>query len=244
MAKIFEKVIQSRINKHLHSLDHLFTGQFGFRSKIGTCHALGWFQKDVNIGLNDGKATTLVNLDLKAAFDSIWHEGLLFKMRTLGFNDNLLKMTSSFLANRSFVVRLNEFCSQRMDMPRGVPQGSVLSPTLFNIYVHDLPRHEQIKTLQFADDTSFYLTYNDARNAQDLINTYMVRLTKFFSKWKLVLNAQKTSLLHVVGSLQDTTPGFRRQIKRMKIVLKGQLIAPDYSVCIFQQIINFSSILN
>lgn len=109
-------------------------------------------------------------------------------------------------------------------MPNGVPQGAVLSPTLFNIFLSDLPTRIGIGTVQFADDTSFYVTYDNARLARDLINSYLTELQAYFVKWKLLLNPLKTSVIHLLGALRDTKPYFRKQVRSMEIRLNNQQI--------------------
>lgn len=90
--------------------------------------------------LNHGQFTTLVSLDLRAAFDTVWHDGVVFKMGRLGFSAFLSKLILSFLSGRSFSVKHGTYVSPRAEMPSGTPQGSVCSPILFNLFMSDVPK--------------------------------------------------------------------------------------------------------
>lgn len=230
LSKIFEKIIQIRINNRIYAIPGLFKNQFGFTNRLSTYHPLSLFQMDVNNGLNKGWATTLINLDMRAAFDTVWHAGLILKLQKLKLDTLIIKIIYNFLSNREFVVSIDGFQSEPKQMPYGVPQGSVLGPTLFNLYLNDLPVDNQINTLQFADDTSLYHTYNNALLAQSRFNIYLERLVLFFKNWKLTINADKTSLLHIVGTLKDTKARFRRHVRNMVITVDGNVIQPSKSI--------------
>lgn len=155
LSKILEKIINTRILGITKTLP-IFNDQFGFLAGHSTEHALGRIQNEINNGLNNGKITSFVALDLKAAFDMVWHDGLISKIIKLGINPFLCKIIKSFLKGRGFSVKLGGFITNRFNMENGSPQGSVISPTLFNLYVHDIPKHNHIRMNQFADDISLH----------------------------------------------------------------------------------------
>lgn len=166
----------------------------------------------------------MVALDLKAAFDTIWHDGLIHKMYILKFPLHLIKIVKTMLSFRTFVVRVDGISSETYKMGAGVPQGSVLGPILFILYVHDIPVHNNIVITQFADDTTLHVVHNNPARTQNLLNIYLVELSKYFQQWKLSLNGNKTELIHIMGFVRDTSPKLRKQTRNMKIVVDGRLL--------------------
>lgn len=94
----------------------------------------------------------------------------------------------------------------------------------------DLPQHRTIRTIQFADDTSIFITYSDVGMAINLLNIYLVDLVNFFKKWRLVLNADKTNMLHIQGSTRDTNRSLRSRARRMLVSIEGHLIRHSVAV--------------
>lgn len=223
LSKIFERIIAKRINIHTGTLE-IFGNQYGFLNNNSTIHALANLQSSVNYGLNRGEVTTIVALDLQAAFDTVWHAGLLHKMLTLNYPIIIIKLIKSFLSHRSFVVRLDGFLSALKILLAGVPQGSVLGPICFNIYTYDIPTHSNVNVSQFADDTTLFITHKNPGLAQSFINSYLTTLVDWIDKWKLKLNKEKTELLHVLGQVRDTTRKLRRETRNMKISIRGHLL--------------------
>jgi hypothetical protein len=99
-----------------------------------------------------------VFLDIEKAFDTTWHTSLLYKLSKLEFSINLIKIVSSFLTQRKFRVSVEGKMSMPRVMQAGVPQGSVLSPTLYNMYINDAPQTHGVYLALFADDTCLYAT--------------------------------------------------------------------------------------
>lgn len=163
--------------------------------------------------------TSLVALDLKAAFDVVWHPGLIYKMQKLDFNPLLIKSIKTLLCDRKFVIRLPGILSDTFNMRNGTPQGSVLSPILFNIYLHDIPLDNNIKITQFADDTTIYYTHKNPRMAQQQLNNYIKKISEFFDNWKLILNESKTEFINIIGTQKDTKTHLRKGAKQMKILV-------------------------
>lgn len=166
----------------------------------------------------------MVALDLRAAFDTIWHNGLLYEMFRLGVNCFLIRIVQSMLAGRTFSVRLGGLSTIPYDMVAGVPQGSVLGPLCFDYYVADIPSDNVCKNLQFADDATTYCTYDNPGHAQNALNKHLVRLSGYFANSKLLLNEGKTEMLHIMGFARDTSRTLRRGARNIKISLKGKLL--------------------
>lgn len=96
----------------------------------------------------------MLAIDLKATFDSVWHQGLIHKLSCLSFPLHIVRLVQSYLENRSFQVRIGSSMSSRFDIKAGVPQGAVWAPVLFNIYIHELPCPKDVTIAQFAEDTA------------------------------------------------------------------------------------------
>ena len=100
----------------------------------------------------------MILLDVEKAFDRVWHEGLLYKLINNKFSPYLIKIIKSFLENRKFRVMIEGKLSATNTIPYGVPQGAVNSPTLYNIYTHDIPHQRHTQLALYADDTAFYVS--------------------------------------------------------------------------------------
>lgn len=225
ISKIFERLLAKRLLRHIDSIN-IFPDQFGFLAGHSPVHALGRLQSAINTGLNEGKFTTLVSLDIRAAFDTVWHRALIFKMGKLKFPAFIIKMIGSFLTGRSFAVQVESFTSNSKSMPAGTPQGSVCSPILFNIFLYDLPRDEGnfVKNIQFADDTSSFCTSGIAGEVQCALNIHLLNLAAYFRTWKLLLNERKTLMLNFLGFAKDSSIANRRRFGQIKIQVNGRIL--------------------
>jgi hypothetical protein len=159
-GKLFEKVILKIVKKHIGEKGLLNAGQFGFRSRHSTTLQCMRLTDNVTLNFNN-LCMAVVFLNLVKAFDTTCHDGLLYKLSKMNFSASLIKLISTFLSNRKFSVSVEGEVSTPRIMKAGVPQGSVLSPTLFNIYVNDTtppPPTIGVLLALFADDTSLYAT--------------------------------------------------------------------------------------
>ena len=127
-------------------------------------------------------------LDIPKAFDKVWHEGLLFKLECIGILGNLLHLLKSFLNNRFQRVVLNGQCSNWSSVLAGVPQGSILGPLLFLIYINDLPEGLESSVKLFADDTSLFSTVYDPNMSADQLDKDLKKNSEWAYKWKMIFN--------------------------------------------------------
>ena len=116
-------------------------------------------------------------LDILKAFDKVWHEWLIFKLEDTGISGNLRNLFKSFLNNRFQRVVLNGQCSSWSSVLAGVPQGSILGPLLFLIYINDLPKGLQSSVKLFADDTSLFSTVYDPNMSADQLDEDLKKIS-------------------------------------------------------------------
>jgi hypothetical protein len=144
----------------------LNASQFGFRARHSTTLQCMRLADHVTLNFNNKMSIAAVFLDIEKAFDTTWHPGLLYKLSKLRFSNNLIKLISSFLTQRKFRVSVEGEVSTPRYIQAGVPQGSLLSPTLYNLYINDTPQTPGVNLALFADDTCLYAT--DRKEGYDL----------------------------------------------------------------------------
>ena len=138
-------------------------------------------------------------LDISKAFDKVWHDGLIFKMRQNGISSQLLKLFQNYLNNRKQRVVLNGFQAGYSPIESGVPQGSVLGPLLFLIYINDLERNIKSNVNFFANDTMLFSIVNDPILSASELNHDLNVINQWAYQWKMEFNPdpnkQATELL-------------------------------------------------
>lgn len=137
----------------------------------------------------------MVLLDLNKAFDTVWHNGLLFKLHYNKFPDHILKIIDSFLNDRIFLVKINKKHSWTKSIQAGVPQGSVLGTILFNLYINDVPTNPKTQLAIFADDTAIFTSSWSSTYLKKYLQDHLITLHEFFLKWKLKINPTKTEAI-------------------------------------------------
>ena len=136
-------------------------------------------------GLDDDQKVAMIFLDIQKAFDKIWHSGLLYKLKRIGINGDLLKLIESYLKNRSQRVVLNSSFSEFLNIVSGVPQGSILGPLLFLIYLNDIVDNISCPISLFADDTSLLELQTSWGLVENNLNLNISKLELWSRKWKL-----------------------------------------------------------
>ena len=135
---------------------HIYRFQSGFRKHFSTGSCLSDLNNKIATGFESGLHTGMILIDLQKAFDTINHEILINKMEFLGFSKNVILWFKSYLSHRKFKVNLNKSFSEPGQLLCGVPQGSILGPLLFFLYINDMPQAVKYELLLYADDTDVY----------------------------------------------------------------------------------------
>lgn len=193
LGKLLERSIRDRLNKCINH--KLKDEQFGFRSGHSTIQQLARVCEHIIHNINTNNSTGMFLLDIEKAFDTVWHDGLLHKLLDIGVHLDLAKIVQAYLHNRHFRVHIGDHTSDLYPIPAGVPQGSILGPTLFLIYLNDMPKQTRTHLACFADDTASYTTASDVDLIIDRLQLSIELLSEYFRKWKLKLNSSKTEAI-------------------------------------------------
>lgn len=223
LSKILEKLVLKRLILHISSRNLFKNEQFGFRPGHSTNHQLLRVCKYIQTSLKKKHSTGMITFDIEKAFDSVWHKGLLHKMFILKFPLYLVKIVQSYLSKRSFYVSINDHSSKIFHILAGVPQGSALSPTLYNIFTCDLNITSSEKAL-FADDTCLYQSAKSPSKIIKKLNAASKQITDFSTKWKIKLNDAKT---HATFFTRKTA---QRWLPSQGVLIRNQEIAWNASI--------------
>ena len=161
VSKVFEKLVNNRIVDHLENYGLFSDFQYDFRSSRSTADLLTVVSNRILKAFNRSGAIRAVALDIKS-FDRVWHAGLLHKLKSYGISGQVFGLISSFLINRWLRVVVDGKSSQEYPVNAGVPQGSILGPTLFLLYINDLPDDAICNIGIYADDTTLYCKCDQA----------------------------------------------------------------------------------
>ena len=201
VSKVFEKLVNNRIVDHLEKCGLFSDFQYGFRSSRSTADLLTVVSDRIARAFNRSGATRAVALDISKAFDRVWHAGLLHKLKSYGISGQIFGLISSFLSNRQFPVVLDGKSSQEYPVNVRVPQGSILGPTLFLLYINDLPDDVICDIAIYADDTTLYSRCDRASDLwQQLelaseLQSDLPDTVDWGKKWLLDFNAGETQLV-------------------------------------------------
>lgn len=193
LGKVCERIVQTRLQRSVQDLNLIQDEQFGFRPKHSTVHQVLRLVEYIADGFNRNQSTAAVFFDVAKAFDKVWHEGLLFKMLEAGVPLGLVQLVASYLTGRKARIKLNGTRSRERILTAGVPQGSLLSPILYCIFVSDLPRTEGTQLAMYADDVCIYSRSWSPEVAARRLQVASESLLDYFATWRVKINADKST---------------------------------------------------
>jgi hypothetical protein len=180
--------------------------QFGFRSKHSTTQQIVRIVETAALRFSENKSTAMVMLDIEKAFDSVWHDALVHKLHTNAFPMYQVKMIKSFLENRISFVTVDGKASDKYSVPAGSPQGSPLSPFLYNMSTYDIPIPKHCKLAVYADDTALISSIKnyDLPVLANRMTSGLAEIGDYFSSWKVNINSKKTEAILFTKSSKMT----------------------------------------
>jgi hypothetical protein len=214
IGKVLEKVILTRLVKVTDENSTIPDEQFGFRPKHSTVDQLINVTEFIAKGFGQNQSTGAIFLDVAKAFDTVWHDGLVYKLHAAGVPLAMVRLLNSFLNRRVFHAKIGQVLSTQREIQAGVPQGSVLSPTLYAIFTADIPKPDNTKIALYADDTAILVrSWSPEIISRDLQGA-VVNLESWFRTWRIDVNPEKSNAilftkrhLRPVGEIAMFNPG-------------------------------------
>lgn len=231
-SKITEITIKNRLLKILENENFFVNEQFGFRTGHSTVDTLVRLTNEITKNFNDNKHTGALLLDIADAFPTVWLNGLIFKLIQLKIPIYLILVLISYLKGRKMFVDINGICSEIFELFAGVPQGSVLGPILFIIFINDAPMIKDTHASLFADDK---LIFAISKLISAIINRLQAALNKnkrYFHKWKIKLNDNKLEaiiftkrrpLIDKYLKIENLEIKWSKNVKYLGIILDNRL---------------------
>lgn len=206
VGKVMERCIHKQVYFFLSSNGIISPAQSGFTPGDSTINQLICIYNSLCFSFDRGITTQAVFYDISKAFDRVWHKGLLYKIRANGIRGKLLDWFKDYLSNRTQAVVIENEKSNYKRIPAGVPQGSVLGPLLFLIYINDIVEGIESNIKLFADDTSMSLALNNPDIRAEILNSDLEKINSWAKRWKVKFNEQKTELLNFIRDNKPVLP--------------------------------------
>ena len=195
VCKTMERIINLRMKWYLESEEIIVPEQAGFRQCYSTEDQATYLSQEIEDAFQDQKSVLAIWIDLQKAFDKVWANGLLKKMEMVGVQGKMFKWTKAYLYNRQARVRVNNTHSRKFCLRHGVPQGGVLSPTLFTIFINDLVKElpNGVKAALYADDIVMWCSEDFGTTATLRMQAAADAVTTWTKKWNVKVNTDKSA---------------------------------------------------
>ena len=232
-----ERIVHRQVYNYLKGQNSITAEQFGFRPKLSTNIALTQLSEEILQNLDNKLFTGAVFIDLRKAFDTVDHELLIIKLQNLGFSTSVVNWFRSYLPSRTAVTSINNMSSDPKSVTVGVPQGSILGPLLFLLYINDLPQClNHCKSILYVDDTLLYYSGKTVADLQLKINTDLESLSQWLNNNLLTLNYDETKFMIFANkkptpSLSDVTITVENHkvLREKSITYLGITLSEDFS---------------
>ena len=222
LSKIYERLIYQQMTTFIDGETIMESNISAYRKGQSTIHVLQAIRDDIVKAMKRGEVTIMILADFSKAFDTIKFKYLIKKMNHLGFSKNFLKWTLNYVSKRKQFVQIDDKLSSEVEVRFGVPQGSILGPVLFSIYVADLQSDMKMRGYQYADDTTLYCHAKpkDVETLSRTTNESIEQLGTWASNNNLALNSEKTKLM--VLSTQELSRRHGLKDIELNILIKGK----------------------
>ena len=188
LSKIFERIVHDQTQFYFEENNLFYKLQSGFRKNHSTNFCLSYLNDKVRRGFDTQKFTGMILIDLQKAFDTIDHSILLNKLRALKFSVETVEWFQSYLSNRKFYISIGQAMSDHGELTCGVPQGSILGPLLFLIYVNDMEQAVTCELLLYADDSCLLFQHEDVKEIERVLTSNFSSLCDWFVDNKLSIH--------------------------------------------------------
>ena len=196
-GKIFEKVIYSRLYNYCTAKNIIYENQYGFRTHHSTSHAVNYSIDKIICNIENKNHVLGIFIDLSKAFDTISHDKLLYKLENYGIRGTPLSILNSYMKNRQQLTNFNGYKSSLESVTFGVPQGSVLGPLLFILYINDIINcSKRGHFVMFADDTNIFVNGNSEKEVYLKANELLDELNKYLHSNQLHINVEKCLFMY------------------------------------------------
>ena len=196
ISKVLERLAYSNLYDHCIKNKLLSPKNSGFKKGDGAINQMLCITDSIYKALDSGNDVAMVYLDISKAFDKVWHKGLLYKLQCFGVGGYLLRWIGNYLSNRHQRVVLNGQESSILFSNAGVPQGSILGPLLFLVFINDIEVSINANMFIFADDVTLAKAYDVVSEAESCLNSDLDTISKWAERWMVCFNLEKTVLIN------------------------------------------------
>jgi hypothetical protein len=220
LSKVFEKLLLSKLGSALAINKVVPNHQFGFRHQHSTIEQEHRVVNVIKRALEEKKYCSAVFLDVSQAFDKVWHDGLLYKIKKL-VPVEYHTILKNYLDERKFFVKQNSETSDLYLIKAGVPQGSVLGPVLYTIFTSDLPTSTDVTIATFADDTAILSSHVNPNTASRELQDHLFKIQEWLKLWRIKVNETKSVQVTFTNKKQKHCPSVK--LNEVKLPQKSEV---------------------